>query len=281
MKTSIVFLAFCCFFPLFLQAQVQPQFKFYLAFEDAKHEKDTVWIVMDSTASTGLDSHLNEKLIPLDSGQFHVFFGTPVSGDDTVAKKLYAKKPSGQLTLYVKAKNHQLPITIRWDTNLLKNHTLPFELKQAWMTNDYLWQCSACSEGPLHFYDTVGIWATKRDSIILNYNGGPSHFPLQVFFSKNPWIDYLNVENMSDSENTLSDAFSVYPKPASTILNVDRNDHEQCSYFIIDLLGKTHQAGRLQSFPAQINLSHFQTGNYILVLKDTKTISYESILILK
>ncbi|MEX2597323.1 MAG: hypothetical protein WEC59_10385, partial [Salibacteraceae bacterium] len=126
MKTSIVLLAFCCFFPLFLQAQVQPQFNFYLAFEDAKHEKDTVWFVMDTLASNGMDTIFGEDTTILDSGAFQVFFGNP----NTWYTKMRAINP-GNLTTFIRAQNYQLPITIRWDTNLLKNHTLPFELKQA------------------------------------------------------------------------------------------------------------------------------------------------------
>ncbi|MEX2597325.1 MAG: T9SS type A sorting domain-containing protein [Salibacteraceae bacterium] len=256
-------------FSLVLCAQVQPQFKFYLAFEDAKHEKDTVWIVIDSNGSDSLfDTLLGESSQLLDSTAFQVWLIT--NQNDSVLKTIafpIRSSSSISYSILVKSRNSQYPITIRWDTNLLKNHTLPFELKQATLYNNNY----------LILDKTVDLF--KSDSVMLPEftvgGGAGNHFPLILFLSNNEPPDDVGIKN------TISDAFSVYPKPASTVLNVDRNDHEQCSYFIIDLLGKTHQAGRLQSFPAQINLSHFQTGNYILVLKDTKTISYESILILK
>ncbi|MEX2597272.1 MAG: hypothetical protein WEC59_10130, partial [Salibacteraceae bacterium] len=186
------------------QAQVQPQFKFYLAFEDAKHEKDTVWFGVDeSAASQGLDSIFGDTLIPYDTNIFNVSFGFA----DTLCRKTVINgTDQNSWGRYIYSINHQLPITIRWDTNLLKNHTLPFELKQATLYNNNY----------LTLNKTVDLF--KSDSVMLPEftvgGGAGNHFPLMLFLSKNDPPDDVGIKN------TISDAFSVYPKPASTILNV-------------------------------------------------------------
>tara|TARA_B110000046_G_C12909099_1_gene362037 strand:- start:70 stop:264 length:195 start_codon:yes stop_codon:yes gene_type:complete len=54
------------------QAQVEPQFKFYLAFEDATEQRDTVWIVIDTNAVLVEDTIFNEWILPIDSHNFYV-----------------------------------------------------------------------------------------------------------------------------------------------------------------------------------------------------------------
>jgi hypothetical protein len=66
------------FLPSFIWAQ-EPQFKFYLAFEDASHAKDSVWFVADSSATGGweaIDTTFGEEWIPCDSNDttFRVYF---------------------------------------------------------------------------------------------------------------------------------------------------------------------------------------------------------------
>ena len=69
------------------QAQVEPQFKFYLAFEDATNQRDTVWIVIDTNATEEfLDSTLGETNEILDSTKFQTWVLTNMN--DSVLKTL-------------------------------------------------------------------------------------------------------------------------------------------------------------------------------------------------
>jgi len=55
-------------------AQTQPQWKFYIAFEDATGQKDTIWSVWDTLAqSIGVDSIFGEQAVSLNPNTFNVY----------------------------------------------------------------------------------------------------------------------------------------------------------------------------------------------------------------
>ena len=52
----------------------QPQWKFYLAFEDGIGAKDTMWFIWDTTATfMGYDTLLGEKPLSLNNNVFNVY----------------------------------------------------------------------------------------------------------------------------------------------------------------------------------------------------------------
>jgi hypothetical protein len=129
-------LTFCfivCCLPSLAQQQ-EPQFKFYLAFEDANQERDTVWYGIDINATTGLkDTIFGERKVPLDTGKFQVYFS--VTRDSIFANKTVVAPRFGDMdhTSYITSINALDPVIVSWDTNLILNHSLPFDLKQAYI----------------------------------------------------------------------------------------------------------------------------------------------------
>ena len=78
-------------------AQVEPQFKFYLAFEDATGQRDTVWLIVDSNATPFEDTIFNETLNPIDSQKFDVYFGLFSTGIGDSARNIIAQNKDADL----------------------------------------------------------------------------------------------------------------------------------------------------------------------------------------
>jgi hypothetical protein len=88
-KHSLLITVIACF-AMFKAASAQsvvfakePQWKFWLAFENADGQKDTVYIVFDSTATEQPDSLLGEYKITPDTAKFQVFFAGGAGSDST------------------------------------------------------------------------------------------------------------------------------------------------------------------------------------------------------
>jgi hypothetical protein len=183
-----------------------PQFKFYLAFEDAKHEKDTVWIIIDQSATNGLDTAFGEDTVSLDSSRFQVYFGYdfPFKID---ARKIGS---GGSYSTFVRAINYVEPIMLRWDTNLLINNGLPFQIKQAWIYNDYLW-ANGYPDG-FELINEDHLDSIRLDSYMMG-GGLASHFPMKVTIS--------SVPKGVGIEGSESSSISIYPNPASQLITIN------------------------------------------------------------
>lgn len=271
MKKNLLFLFLFCSFAV--HAQVQPQFKFYLAFEDAKHEKDTVWLIIDESANLStIDSAFGEDSIAIDSNAFGVYAVLPGGAwSKTSAQNIDV----GVSSEFVYAFNQEYPITMSWDTNLLKVHNLPFEIRSAYVYNDWIYFNSFPPEG----FDLLWNWAPPgRDSLILPYfemGGGPAeHFPLQVTFSDEK--RYLNVSETGDKENGIN----VFPNPTSDLLTIQtahkNSETEAC---IKTLSGELVEQFQLIQGTVSLSTRQYKAGIYILSVTNSKNIFHEIIVI--
>lgn len=121
----------------------EPQFKFWLAFEVYIGQTDTLWVVIDSTAKSNqtlpYDSILGElPLLEQGSGKFLVYYKI----HDYDSFKVVANTPSfKEVSINILAQNYHLPITVRWDTSLLTNNNLPWDIGTATLEHSYMWPC--------------------------------------------------------------------------------------------------------------------------------------------
>lgn len=205
MRTLFVLLLIPCF-----GLTQQPQFKFWLAFEDAKFDRDTVWFCIDESAqSVGFDSlfgDTNAKYANLDSTNMHIHF----SKTDSTERNLLVDgiNVSGNWSHQIFGDNAVSPIIIRWDTNLMLNHILPFDINAVYLESDYFF-----FNGFTFGYDLIhNREYPEADSVMLEYfemGGGPaSHFPLRLIVSDEV-RDYWSVGE------SIAKSIKVFPNPTS------------------------------------------------------------------
>ncbi|MEO6691137.1 MAG: T9SS type A sorting domain-containing protein, partial [Saprospiraceae bacterium] len=73
---------------------------------------------------------------------------------------------------------------------------------------------------------------------------------------------------VSNSENSLSTEFSLYPNPASDVLylKLSKEDYANTEYKIIDLFGRINSVSNLNE-SGSIDISELSIGNYFLLIK--------------
>lgn len=78
-------------------------------------------------------------------------------------------------------------------------------------------------------------------------------------------------EEPSPAEN-LNSKISIYPNPASQVLNIAlANDTKQASTFIYNLSGQLVKSTTVAQNAGEINIAGLPQGSYVIVLKDSKT----------
>jgi hypothetical protein len=249
------------------QAQVEPQFKFYLAFEDATNQRDTVWIVIDTNATEEfLDSTLGETNEILDSTKFQTWVLTNMN--DSVLKTLcFPLRVINSYSIYIKSRNGELPITMRWDTNLLNNHNLPFEFKSVWVENNYF---------NVFVAETLNI--KEVDSVFLDpffEGGGPGeHFPLQATFSDK--ISYLNVSEIGDDNKGIK----IFPNPKADLLTIEISSKiSETDAYLRTLSGELIERFQLADGINYLNTQSMNSGVYILSIIGAQYTVHEPIVI--
>ena len=267
MKRSRLFLAFLTLISLHSYSQVEPQFKFYLAFEDAKLERDTVWFVIDSTAHLLLlDSHLGEVGKSPDSLKFTVINGYDSNSNSGL--NMHAVNTSdGSINAYMYSFNYKYPVIIKWDTTLLTNTSLPYALKQAGLKNDnYL-----INENEVDLFQTDSI---VLDSFMIG-GGWGDHFPLNIFFSKNPKANSIGLTN------TDSYYLHIYPNPSTGSIQIEAPILSHAHVTIYSLPGPVVANHTMDSSPFKIDLGELPSGHYILKFEHENTYSYENFIIIR
>ena len=247
-------------------AQIEPQFKFYLAFEDANYQRDTVWIIIDSSATEGFtDTLLGEIIEPIDSSKFQTWlFGT---SDSTGYKTwCYPFRVINHYATDIKSRNAQAPILMRWDKNILNNNNLPFQVKRAWTQSNYF---------SVFFAEELDLLTS--DSVILEpffEGGGPGqHFPLTVLF-----LDKLQGVGINESNKQ---QFSIYPNPSYDQLTITLKNNSNYSFRILNLSGQILKTGTISDAHKKIDISALIAGYYLISITQDSRTSYEKFIISK
>ncbi len=150
---------------LFEQEIIEPQWKFYFAFEDATGARDTLWNVLDSGSTLyniwvppytdGLDMQFGEIPVELDSDAFNVWtYQANISFFfKTVALPIIS---SPDVEIY--ANNFVLPVTISWDTSLFRAPVLmqmiEGPINAPLLDNDYFFDYHVAWGSYCMLYDT-------------------------------------------------------------------------------------------------------------------------------
>ena len=124
-----------------VEGQTQPQFKFWLAFQDSIGQTDTLWVVIDSTTNSSyLDSSWGEvPITQVDTGVFTTYFKYSIVKQKDTTKVYTAAPYEKEYRIWINAVNYSLPITVRWDTSLLTNNNLPWDIGTATFEHRYMW----------------------------------------------------------------------------------------------------------------------------------------------
>ncbi len=188
----------------------QSQWRFHVAFEDGTGQRDTVWMIYDSTATFGVDTSLGEGYTPLDHSRFNVWIYNPAFDTTKVSALPFLMFPSHGLS-YIEAIGFTYPLIIRWDTSLFQSPLLPIDssnqvfFNTAEIDNDYFWAIN--NDPSAHAYNML-----ITDSAFAPYFifGSRSQFPMNIQL----WHDPLN--------NIDKTSFStcLFPNPGSENLTI-------------------------------------------------------------
>lgn len=241
-------------------AQQQPEFKFYLAFEDATNTKDTLWYILDSTATVGMDTALGEKPQNLTSSSFHVYMYITSAADS--GKTIAYPSISCGFSSQIRAQNVVYPITVRWDTSLLFNHNLPCIFNLVIFDNEWFFFASTHND-PIN----GGFSLLLQDSVVLpSFSwGSQDHFPLTFIFFHDPQLSAA--ENSTDNLKVKG-----YPNPTANNYTIElKNSELPFNVTISDLSGrKIMQQNKITTNKTTLNLQGLPKGVYFLeVLSNT------------
>jgi hypothetical protein len=87
--------------------------------------------------------------------------------------------------------------------------------------------------------------------------------------------NYLGLTNTSTKTELLNNAIAVYPNPVKHTLNIDfKPNKTNCSYLIINNIGKVILEGNLTQNTNELNVERLQNGVYQLVINNHQTIKF-------
>ncbi len=253
-------------------SQTQPQFKFWLAFEDSIGAKDTLWVIIDSTTNSSfLDSAWGE--IPItnaDTGKFLTYFQYSIDKKKDTTKVYTAATYEKEVSIWIGAVNYHLPITVRWDSSLLRNNGLPWEIRASTLYNYFT------AYAGLDFINADGYFQMEfADSILFpKFNWFTrNHFPLDFYISDKPLFVGINNKPYKTSIKP-----TIWPNPATNIVSVEANEIIE-NIQILNLNGQNlfNSNGAYSQF--QKIKPNLNQGIYLIRIK-TKTHTYHEKIII-
>ena len=235
----------------------QSQWRFHVAFEDGTGQRDTVWLIYDSSATSGVDTSLGEGHTPLDHSRFNVWLFNQAS-DTTKTKAIsFSAFPNHEL-ISIDAINFTYPLIIRWDTSLFRSPILPIDtpsnrfINVAEIVNDYFWSIN--NDPPLQAYNML-----MTDSVLApQFNfGSRSQFPMSVLF----WNNALNTIEEADT------FIRVFPNPGSYILILDSPTPIQNIYIINSSNSIASSYKKVYRNSIEINVNELPSGLYTIYIQ--------------
>ncbi len=257
MKTRLVVITFLLI--LFQKfSYCQSQWRFHIAFEDGNGQKDTLWMIYDTSATTSdIDTSLGEGSVTLDQSRFNVYILN--AGFDTTKTEAmpYYVFPS-HILYNIRAINFTYPIKISWDTALFHSQVLPIQansfINVAKIDNDYFWGIN--NDPPLQAYNML----INDTAYAPSFNfGSRSQFPMTISFG---------YESPIYVESILNSGIKVFPNPAINQINISSN-HTVTDILIIDMFGnKVVSIQNVNSTSFQVPVQELKSSMYFLFLKD-------------
>lgn len=250
----------------------QPQWKFYLAFEDGIGAKDTMWFIWDETATIfGIDTVLGEGQAIINQDEFNVFtlLGVYPNLDSS---KVFAIPYNEYFEKQVLAINIVLPIKISWDTSLFHADYLPPEpvgwVNYAVMESDYFF---LAGNDPLNhnFNMTLNYTVMSPDPSITDpWFWNPAiHFPIMLMMHQEPSTKIQSSMVMDKSK------INLFPNPAKHCLNIETKEFFK-KVTVFDFKGKVVYQSEIIKNNYSIDISLLKNGIYFINLIDSQNQSY-------
>lgn len=180
--------------------------KFQIYFEDSSSQRDTITLIWDTQATSGVDSSFGEHIKDdINDGDFHVFItrdsSNVLAGNPLVSRRLQVE---------LKAINYLYPIKIFWDSALFRavQPLFSFDVSYAVISNDYFF---------LHNNDPIKQgFSLLKDSVAFcpSFNfGSQDHFPMYIS------IDDLDLNGVKE-DNTSKCINVRYQKSGFDIISL-------------------------------------------------------------
>ncbi len=261
MKTFLVILilSFVC---INTNVRAQPQWKFYIAFEDNTGARDTIWCIWDTLAtSTGVDTIYGEQAVQLDHSKFNVF----IFNQNSDTTKTSALDSLGAHQLLIEAINYQHPISITWDSTILHQNLtfLPTGYANcARIDNDYFFLVNNS------WYQQFDMWIDDHAYAPWYSWASQSQFPMRIYILSDPSIGLDEYNNRGKPV--------LYPNPVSSFVTME-NSELITGWELISLQStiilKNHE---FRNSSRKIDLSGVKPGVYFMkifeVAKNPKTL---------
>jgi hypothetical protein len=250
----------------------QPQWKFYLAFEDGIGAKDTMWFIWDTTAMFfGIDTLLGEGNVQFDYDIFNVYALTWGIYPEIDTTKVVAIPYDEYFEVQIKAFNYELPLKISWDTLLFHAGYLPPEpvgwVNYARLYSDYFFWVNnnpIDQDFDMTLIDTV----MSPDPSITDpwFWQTWIHFPLSV---------YMHQETDTDIKLNLSDGSKVIinPNPSKDYLKI-QSDIDLMHISILDMTGKILCQENVSENNFFMDISFLKNGIYFINILNSQNQNY-------
>lgn len=240
MKRLLFFLCIAVYSSLF--SQEEPDWKFYLAFEDATGAKDTVWIAMDEEGTFEQDVQFGEVPQNMNEDEFHVYFSLDTGKSDIFVLPLVLPG----LEALVNAENHTYPITLSWDTTLF-NAPILMNSPEGPVINPLL--------DNAYFFPGYNMLFEESVEMPTFWWGSQEHFPLWVTFFRG----FGDPLSLTDNEG--KSKFNVSPNPVQNVLTL-QNAESVKSIRIFDMNGRVVSESDYTNL--QVDVSALHEGIYLL-----------------
>mgnify|MGYP006282290199 CR=1 FL=1 len=276
MRRLISFLS-CTLF-LIIQANAQQsEWDFYIAFEDANGQRDTLKVFWSEEATYDFDINFNEVAVtPEDSTGLLVFFDNTTWYPESLPIQNTAGPWSeegmyGTFTIV----NYNLPITLTWDISKFTNQ------EQYPVLDEYLISANLNSPYIFLFSDNLCncLRLHETDSFVLgDLTGLPisTHFPVTIDILKESTIN-TNFRNRLDSK------YSIGPNPVTDSRFSIRSDHinDVSEVEVVSISGVIHPMSTKKSLNnhIEVELLDATPGVYILRIFEEKRITAFRLLI--
>ncbi len=243
----------------------QQQWRFPIVFEDGSGQRDSLWMVFDTTATIdGVDYHLGEGQVTYDPTEFNVFV---INWDFKRTKtKSYPYYIFPFIDLHnVTTINCTYPVIIRWDTAMFHASGLPTtpKLNAAFISGSYF---SNYPDDPTAPYNNT-INMLNKDSLLCHYIS-PSLFPLNFILQH---VDIQSIRNYNKM------GLHLFPNPAREFIKIeDKITIKAWTLYnetgIIVLAKQFDRA--VPSTEFSIMLNNLKSGIYFLKLIDDQNCEY-------
>lgn len=250
------------------QDYIEPQWKFYFAFEDATGARDTMWIGLDSAVTTfgpGENTQFGEVPFDVPEDVFSVY--SDYSFTEWTQFKVSNIESSMNVNVY--ASNYTLPLILSWDTALFNAPVLQ-ETAAGPLCNPRLE--SSYLEGM-----TNANWLHNQYSMIFdNHVFLPEapwllqpHFPMTFYTDRGH-----NCDPLTASHTALANGIDLYPNPCVDVLNL-RTDALLQSMEVYNLQGQLllqQQAGLASGAGPEmrIDVNTLPPGMYLMHVQDAE-----------